>query len=83
MGFRTLAIQKRTDEVWRTLGAVKTEIAKFGEALDAVGRKLQEATNKVEDAARRRRAMDRKLREVEALPASDAAQLLGAGEDEA
>lgn len=76
MGFRTLAIEKRSSEVWKVLGAVKTEFAKFGESLDAVGKKLQEAGNKIEDTARRSRAVERKLRQVEALPADEAARIL-------
>ena len=77
MGFRTLAIQERSSEVWRTLGAVKTEFAKFGSALDAVQKKLQEASNKIEDTSRRSRVLSRKLREVEALPSVESQGLLG------
>ena len=77
MGFRTLAIQERSSEVWRTLGAVKTEFAKFGGALDAVQKKLQEASNKIEQTGVRTRAIQRQLREVESLPGEDAAKLLG------
>ena len=77
MGFRTLAIQERSSEVWRTLGAVKTEFAKFGGALDAVHKKLQEASNKIEDTSRRSRVLSRKLRDVEALPAAESQGLLG------
>jgi DNA recombination protein RmuC len=68
MGFRSLAIQKRSSEVWQVLGAVKTEFGKFGDVLDKVGKKLEEAQKAVESAGPRRRAMDRKLRSVEALP---------------
>jgi DNA recombination protein RmuC len=77
MGFRTLAIQERSSEVWRTLGAVKTEFAKFGDALDGVKKKLDEASDKIEKTSVRSRALGRKLREVEALPASEAQKLLG------
>ena len=77
MGFRTLAIQERSSEVWRTLGAVKTEFAKFGGALDAVQKKLQEASNKIEDTSRRSRVLSRKLRDVEALPVAESQGLLG------
>jgi len=80
MGFRTLTIEKRSSEVWKVLGAVKTEFAKFGESLDAVGKKLQEAGNKIEDTARRSRAVERKLRQVEGLPADEAARILPAVE---
>ena len=83
MGFRTLAIQERSSEVWRTLGAVKTEFAKFGGALDAVQKKLQEASNKIEDTSRRSRVLSRKLRDVEALPVADSQGLLGIETDEA
>lgn len=76
MGFRTLAIEKRSSEVWKILGAVKTEFARFGESLDAVSKKLLEASNKIEDSAKRSRAVERRLREVEALPADDAVKLL-------
>lgn len=77
MGFRTLAIQKRSSEVWRTLGAVKTEFGKFGDVLDAVQKKLTEASNKIEQTGVRTRAIQRKLREVESLPGEEAANLLG------
>jgi len=72
MGFRTLAIEQRSSEVWRVLGAVKTEFGKFGDVLGKLQKKLQEASNVVDDAARRSRAIDRKLREVEALPLAEA-----------
>ncbi len=78
MGFRTLAIQERSSEVWRTLGAVKTEFGKFGAVLDSVQKKLQEASNKIEETGKRTRALTRKLREVEALPLEDSQRLLGA-----
>lgn len=69
LGFRTLAIQQRSSEVWKVLGAVKAEFASFGGVLEKVQKKLQEASNVVEDAGRRKRAVERKLRTVEALPA--------------
>jgi DNA recombination protein RmuC len=77
MGFRTLAIEKRSSEVWRTLGAVKTEFGKFGEVLDGVQKKLLEASNKIEQTGVRTRAIQRQLREVESLPGEDASKLLG------
>ncbi|HEY5783113.1 MAG TPA: DNA recombination protein RmuC [Lysobacter sp.] len=77
MGFRTLAIEQRSSEVWQTLGAVKTEFTKFGTALDGVKKKLDEASNKLEDTGRRTRVLTRKLREVEALPVEDSQRLLG------
>lgn len=85
MGFRTLAIQQRSVEVWHTLGAVKTEFGKFGVALQAVKKKLEEAHSKIEQTETRHRAMDRKLRNVEGLADADTAKLLGepqAGADE-
>ncbi|HWP97835.1 MAG TPA: DNA recombination protein RmuC [Syntrophomonadaceae bacterium] len=77
VGFRTLAIQKRSSEVWVVLGAVKAEFGKFGAVLEKTQKKLQEASNTIEDAARRSRAMERKLRSVEALPENQAAIMLG------
>lgn len=77
MGFRTVAIQERSSEVWRTLGAVKTEFGKFGAVLDGVQKKLQEASNKIEETGKRTRVLSRKLRDVEALPSADSQQLLG------
>jgi len=77
MGFRTLAIQQRSVEVWHTLGAVKTEFGKFGVALQAVKKKLEEAHSKIEQTETRHRVMDRKLRGVEGLPEVEAAKLLG------
>lgn len=76
MGFRTLAIEKRSSEVWNVLGAVKTEFGKFGAALEKVQKKLHEASNSIEDAAKRSRAVERKLRTTGELPATDAAKLL-------
>lgn len=73
VGFRTLAIQRRSGEVWQVLGAVKTEFAKFGTALDGVSKKLQEATHKVDALTVRRRAVERTLREVEQLPEGEVA----------
>jgi DNA recombination protein RmuC len=76
MGFRTLAIEKRSSEVWELLAAVKTEFGKFGDILDKTRKKLQEASNVVEDAGRRSRAIARKLQNVQELPAREATQLL-------
>lgn len=82
MGFRSLAIQKRSSEVWQVLGAVKTEFGKFGDMLDKVNKKLGEAQNVVEQAGIRRRAVDRKLRGVEALPEAAArSALIGVDEE--
>ena len=77
MGFRTLAIEKRSGEVWSLLGAVKSEFGKFGDILDRTRKKLQEASNTIESAATRTRQIERKLRDVQALPSGDAVKLLG------
>jgi DNA recombination protein RmuC len=77
MGFRTLAIEKRTSEVWSLLGAVKTEFGRFGEILDRTRKKLEEASNTIDSAATRSRAIERKLRTVQELPAGETARLLG------
>jgi DNA recombination protein RmuC len=76
MGFRTLAIQKRSSEVWKLLGAVKSEFGKFGEVLAGVKKKLDQASNTMDDAAKRSRAIERKLREVQELPTTEARMLL-------
>ena len=68
MGFRTLAIEKRSSEVWELLGAVKTEFGKFGDILDKTKKKLQEASNVVDSAGARSRAIERKLKDVQQLP---------------
>ena len=75
MGFRTLALEKRSSEVWQVLGAVKTEFAKFGDVLAATKATLEKAAKNIESAEVRSRQMARKLKSVEALP-SEAAQLM-------
>ena len=70
MGFRTLAIQKRSSEVWNLLAGVKTEFGKFGDALSAVRDKLDQAARKMEDVDVRSRALTKKLRDVEELPSN-------------
>ena len=72
MGFATLAIQERSREVWDTLGAVKTEFGKYGEVLDAVQKKLHEASVRIDQTRKRSRAIERQLRDVE-VPADPAA----------
>ncbi|MFY9174806.1 MAG: DNA recombination protein RmuC [Peptococcia bacterium] len=72
LGFKTLAIEKRSSEVWELLGAVKTEFGKFGVILDKTQKKLQEASNTIEEAGRRSRSIERKLRNVQKLPADEA-----------
>ncbi len=71
MGFRTLAIEKRSSEVWEILGEVKTEFGKFGAVLAKTKQKLQEASNTIEKAEVRTRAIERKLRKVEELPSEE------------
>jgi DNA recombination protein RmuC len=68
MGFRTLALEKRSAEVWEVLGAVKTEFLKFGDVLAKTKKKLDEASNTIDAAQRRTRAMTRSLKSVEAVP---------------
>ena len=77
MGFRTLAIQKRSSEVWNLLAGVKTEFGKFGEALSSVKDKLDQAARKMEDVDVRSRAITKKLRDVEELPDESAAAVAG------
>jgi len=76
MGFRTLAIQNRSSEVWNLLAAVKTEWARYGDVLEAVQRKLHQASETIEKVQVRSRAVGRKLKDVQGLPASEAASLL-------
>lgn len=76
MGFRTLAIQKRSSEVWNLLAAVKTEWMKYGEVLEGVQKKLHQASETIEKAKVRSRAIGRKLSDVQELPADDAKLLL-------
>ncbi|HJV54215.1 MAG TPA: DNA recombination protein RmuC [Noviherbaspirillum sp.] len=83
MGFRTLALEKRSSEVWQVLGAVKTEFAKFGDVLAATKNTLERAAKNIEQAETRTRQMSRKLKSVEALPAETAQLLLGTAASEA
>ncbi|CAB3718169.1 DNA recombination protein RmuC [Achromobacter denitrificans] len=82
MGFRTLAIEQRSSEVWQVLRAVKTEFGKFGDALASVKKTLDTASNKIGQTEVRTRAMLRNLKDVEALPEADARLLLGEGGDD-
>lgn len=77
MGFRTVAIEKRSAEVWQTLGAVKTQFGKFGDLLEGVQKKLQESANKIDDAKTTSRQIERKLKDVEELPESESVKLIG------
>lgn len=82
MGFRTLAIEQRSAEVWAVLGAVKSEFGKFGEALAHTKKKLDEASSSIGKAETRTRVLSRHLRNVEALPAPEAERLIGVAEGE-
>lgn len=82
MGFRTLAIQKRTGEVWSVLGAVKTEFGKFGGLLEKVQKNLQTAGDQLEEVmGKRTRAIERKLRQVEELPQEESQKILPINDD--
>lgn len=77
MGFRTLAIQKRSSEVWKVLGAVKTEFEKFGGMLEKAQKNIQTANNQIEEVmGKRTRAIQRRLKDIEALPSAEAELLL-------
>jgi DNA recombination protein RmuC len=76
MGFRTLAIEKRSSEVWELLGAVKTQFSKFGEVLAKTKKKLQEASNTIDKAEVRTRVISRKLSKVQELPLADSEKLI-------
>ncbi|MDO6354848.1 DNA recombination protein RmuC [Caloramator sp. CAR-1] len=76
MGFRTLAIEKRSSEVWQILGAIKTEFGKFAEILEKTQKKLQEASNSIENATKKTRTIERKLKKVEELPIEESQKLI-------
>ncbi|MBZ4662489.1 MAG: recombination protein RmuC [Caloramator sp.] len=76
MGFRTLAIEKRSSEVWALLGAVKTEFTKFGDILEKTQKKLQEASNTIETAAKKTKTIERKLKSVQELPIEESERIL-------
>jgi DNA recombination protein RmuC len=76
MGFRTLAIQKRSGEVWKVLGEVKTAFGRFGDTLDAVHKRLEQVTNSVDDARKKSKTIQSKLRAVEILPGASAEIIL-------
>ena len=75
IGFRTLAIEKRTSEVWNLLGLVKKEFGLFAGILEKTQKKLQEASNTIDDAAKKTRSIERKLKNVEGLPLKDQQEL--------
>jgi DNA recombination protein RmuC len=76
MGFRTLAIEKRSSEVWELLGAIKTEFSNFGNILEKTHKKLQEASNVIDQASTRSRAIERKLKNVQELPKAESMKLI-------
>ncbi|MBI9070543.1 MAG: DNA recombination protein RmuC [Melioribacteraceae bacterium] len=76
MGFRTLAIEKRSSEVWKLLAVVKTEFGKFGDLLDKTHTKLEQASKSIGEATRKTRTIERKLRDVQELPSSEQTDLL-------
>lgn len=76
MGFRTLVIEKRSSEVWQLLGVVKSEFAKFGDILDKTKKKLEEAANTIDDAAKKTRTIQSKLKNVQELPACDSTAVI-------
>jgi len=82
MGFRTLAVEKRSSEVWELLGVVKTEFGKFGDVLARTKKKLQEAGNTIDQAAVRSRAIERKLRKVQEIPQDSTASTPDLGDEE-
>jgi putative rmuC family protein len=81
MGFRTVAIEKRSSEVWQVLGAIKTQFNKFGDLLEATKKKLQESANKIDAAAITSRQIERRLKEVESLPTTESVKLIGKVDD--
>ncbi len=76
MGFRTLAIEKRSSEVWKILSVVKNEFGKFGDVLDKTQKKLQEASNTIDEAAKSSRKIERQLKDVQELPANEQIKLI-------
>ena len=77
MGFKTVAIEKRSAEVWQVLGAVKSQFGKFGDLLEGVQKKLQESANKIESAKTTSRQIEKKLKNVEELPEAESVKLIG------
>lgn len=77
MGFRTVAIEKRSAEVWQKLGAIKTQFGKFGDLLEGVQKKLQESANKIDQAKTSSRQIERQLKDVEELPEAESTKLIG------
>lgn len=82
MGFRTLAIEKRSSEVWALLGAVKTDFGKFGDILEKTQDKLRQASDTIENAAKKTRTIERKLKNVQELPVAETSVMLAETEEE-
>jgi DNA recombination protein RmuC len=82
MGFRTLAIEKRSSEVWTVLGTIKKEFVAFGDILDKTHKKLQEASNTIETASRKSRTIERHLNKVQELPVPEIVKELPLGLEE-
>jgi len=80
LGFRTLAIEQRSNEVWRVLGAVRSEFGKFGDVLARAQKKLQEASNTIEEARGKTTTIARRLKDVETLPEEGSPPILASGE---
>jgi DNA recombination protein RmuC len=83
MGFKTLAIEKRSSEVWNLLSVVKKEFGNFGGILEGVKKKLDQASSSMDDAAKKSRTIERKLRDVQTLPPTEAENLVLIAEPEA
>ncbi len=81
IGFRTLIIEKRSSEVWKLLGAVKTEFGKFGDLLEKTQTKLEQASKEIGNAKSKSRTIERKLGTIQELPEAESAKLLGDGND--
>jgi DNA recombination protein RmuC len=77
LGFKTLSIEKRSSEVWRLLGAIKTEFMTFGTLLDKTRKKLDEASSSIDTAASRTRRIQKKMQGIEELPLPEANEMLG------
>jgi DNA recombination protein RmuC len=76
MGFRSLAVEKRTSEIWSVLGAVRTEFGKFSEILDATKKKIDQASAELEKTGTRTKQIEKKLKDFDILPDSEAQKLL-------
>ena len=76
MGYRSVAIEKRSAEVWKILGGVKAQFSKFGDLLEGVEKKLTESAHKIEDAKKQSRRIEREMKDIEELPAGEKQELL-------